>query len=114
MRYLIIVAMLFTCGVAFADATGGPDGGGIWAIPALNHSHSYDKTPDKYSEYQKKQGMGLGVGVDTILYEFDGPLNNWGLDSVNTEYKWDMNNNNQSLYFVTHVNAWKVIKQYLK
>jgi len=85
------------------------------------HSHSYTVPEDidqvyavdKYSEYQEKQGMPLGVGLDVKLYEFDGAFYEYGLDSINTEYKWDINNNNQSVFAVVHVNLWQTGRKLL-
>lgn len=108
MKYFaVIVAVLLLAGVAYADQTGTT----FW------HSHSYTDNvgvADRYSEYQKKRDMPMGVGLDVVLYEFEGSLNDYGLTSVNTEYKWDVSNNEQSIYGVVHVNAWKTVKNLMK
>ena len=104
---VLLVLAILLCSPVFADQTG----------TTFFHSHSYTDNvgaADKYSEYQKKQGMALGLGIDTVLYEFEDSVNKYGLESVNTEYKWDINNNNQSIYAVVHVNAWKAIKNFIK
>jgi hypothetical protein len=110
-KYIVVaiaVVVLCLCGTAYAEQTGRT----LW------HSHSYTDqvgAADKYSEYQKKQDMALGIGIDTILYEFDGDLKyKWCLESVNTEYKYDIANGNQSTYGVVHVNAWRAVKNILK
>lgn len=111
MKYLVIlVAILCMCNLAYGAQTG----------TTLWHSHSYTDTDtdsyvDKYSEYQKKQDMALGLGLDVTVYEFTGALkSDWCLDSINTEYKYDMANGNQSVYGVVHVNAWRAIEKLIK
>ena len=109
-KLFIVVAILCLCGMAYAEQTG---------VTAW-HSHSYVDSKDagwqdKYSEYQEKQGMGLGLGLDTVVYEAEGDLKDvWCLDSLNVESKWDINNGNASVYGVAHVNAWRAIKNILK
>ena len=109
MKYLIIMlAVLMLAVPAMAAQTGTT----AW------HSHSYtdnDSYVDKYSEYQKVQDWPMGVGADVVLYEFDGALkNDWCLDSVNTEVKYDIANGGMSVYGVVHVNAWREIQKLIK
>ena len=109
-KLFVVIAILCICGTAYAAQTGTT----AW------HSHSYTDNDtcnyvDKYSEYQKKLGLGMGIGADIVAYEFDGALNQvYGLDSVNVETKWDINNQSGSVYGVVHANAWRVIENLLK
>ena len=107
-KLFVVIAILCICGTAYAAQTGTT----AW------HSHSYTDNvgaADRYSEFQEKQGMGLGLGLDTVVYEAEGDLKDvWCLDSINVESKWDINNGNASVYGVAHVNAWRAIKNILK
>ena len=103
---LIVLAMLCVSGLAYAEQTGTS----FW------HSHSYtdnDSWRDEYSEYQKKLNAPVGLGLDAVVYEFNPCMQNWGLNSVNVEYKYDMANNGHSVYGVTHVNLWDLGKKLL-
>lgn len=103
---LVVLAVMLLAVPTFAAQTGTT----AW------HSHSYtdnDSYVDKYSEYQLKQGPALGLGVDAKLYEFDGTVREYGVDSVNVEYKYDIANNNQSVYGVVHVDLWQTGKKLL-
>ena len=107
-QLVIVVAMVLACGVAFAAQTG----------TTLWHNHSYTDTDtntcdyaDRYSEYQLKQKMPLGIGVDVVLYEPTGYVrNNLYVESVNVESKWDMANKKADVYVVTHINLWEAIQ----
>lgn len=111
MKYLVIVLAVLLLAVPAMAATTGT---------TLFHSHSYTDNDtcnyvDKYSEYQVKQNWPLGIGADVTLYEFDGALNQvYGLDSVNTEVKYDISNGGMSAYGVVHVNAWRVVRNLMK
>ena len=109
MKYLslMVVVLVLLCGVAYADQTGTT----FW------HSHSYTDNvgaADKYSEYQKKLDWPMGIGLDAILYEFEGTANKYGLDTINVESKYDIANGGCSVFGVVHVNAYRAIKDLLK
>lgn len=110
MKYIalvVAVAVLMFSGIAFADQTG----------KTLWHSHSYtdkDSYVDRYSEYQEKQNMQLGVGADVVCYRFDGIARDYGLESINTEYKYDVANDNHSVYVMTHYDLWGMIGKYIE
>ena len=107
-QLLIMLLVLGLCGIAYAEQTGSS-----WF-----HSHSYtdnDSYVDRYSEYQEKQKMPLGIGVDVILYQPEGAIRKYTyIDSINVESKWDMANSRSEVYFVTHVNLWAAIKDWTK
>lgn len=117
MKHLVILLVVLMFVIpAFADTTGPADGGFIYSSSIFKHTHDYvdnNSYVDKYSEYQKKQAMPLGAGVDAVIYEFDAGLFDWGMESINTEYKYDIANNNHSIYGVIHVNLWKAGKKVL-
>lgn len=105
MKVLIVTVLtLMLASTAFAAETG----------TTLWHSHSYvdsDSYVDRYSEFEKKQKAELGVGIDAIIYEFDENISSWGMDNISTEYKYDIANDNHSVYGVVHVNLWQMGKK---
>jgi len=103
---LVVLFAMLVCGLAYGADTG----------TTLWHKHSYvdkDSYVDKYSEYQKKLGWPMGVGVDAILYEFEPSLSQYGFDSINSETKYDIVNGSMSVYGVVHVNLWQAGKKLL-
>ena len=103
----LIIALLMVSGVVYADQTGT-----TWW-----HSHSYtdnDSYVDRYSEFQPKPNMELGLGADVIVYEFDGLLKDVGFDAIEAQTRWDMNNGGDfQAYGVVKCNAWRVVKRLL-
>jgi len=106
---LMLLMAVVLCGTAYADQTNGTD----WNTPSdplnsfLNanaqHNHGYN-APDELK-------TPLGLGIDAKVWEFDSCVQAWGIDSVNVEYKWDMNNQGHSVYGVTHVNLHQLAKK---
>ena len=118
----LLIAMLLVCGVVFAETTS--RGNYTTPVPPLTnwlnnndciyHDHDYELCPDRYSEFEKKRGNPLGIGLDLTVYEFDGMLNKYGLDTVEVQNKWDMKNNDYSGYIVIQTNPYRVIRDLLK
>ena len=103
----ILLSLLFISGVAFAAQTG----------TTLWHRHSYvdnNSYVDKYSDYELKRGNPLGIGLDAVIYEFEGRPQIYGLDNVEIQQRWDMNNQEYQLFGVMKVNAFRAIQNLLK
>lgn len=101
---IAVLAVVLMASVAMADQTGRT----FW------HSHSYtdaDSYVDRYSEFEKKQGIEVGLGYDVIVYEFEGDAITWGLDAVEVQQKYDINNKDYSAYVVVKANAWRPLKK---
>ena len=81
------------------------------------HAHQYineDSYVDRYDEFEKRKCNPLGIGVDLTVYEFDGVVNEYGLDAVEIQNKWDLRNNRYSGYLVIQMNPFRVIKDLLE
>ncbi len=101
----IVLALLMAAGIATAETTTGSTyGNSLDGVSVLNHTHGYD---------QCDRGAELGLGLDITVYEFEGDLNSWGLDAVEVQQKFDLNNSDYSLYGVVQCNIWKPIKKIL-
>ncbi len=111
---LVVVAVLFMSGVAFANQTG--RGNYTTAIPPLTqwlnsndgdflHDHAYS---DKYNDY--KRNNPLGVGLDVILYEFEGGLHDLGLDAIEAQSTYDFMNREVAVFGKVKMNAWRLVK----
>jgi len=105
---ILVVCLMLACSVAVADQTGTS----FW------HNHSYtdkDSYEDRYSEFEKKQGIELGIGVDLVLYKNEGKyINRFYIDQVSLQNKWDMNNNDYSLYAVVEVDVYSAVMDYIR
>ena len=78
------------------------------------HAHEYinkDSYVDKYNEYEEARKMPLGLGLDIVVYEFEGEPNSYGLDSIEVQNKWDAANNEYSGYIVGKVNINRAIEK---
>lgn len=109
MKKVLVLCMMavLLCGVAGAEQTGSS-----WF-----HSHSYtdkDSYVDRYSEFEPERGNPLGIGLDLVVYEFEGTIQRWGLDTVEIQQKWDMSNNEYSGYIVGKANLWRLGKKLLR
>ena len=108
MKYIVIaIAVLLVASFAYADQTGTT----FW------HSHSYADNvgaADRYSEYQEKRDNPLGLGLDVVLYEFEGDFQTYGLDNIEAQNKFDMVNKEYSGYIVVQCNAYRAIKNLMK
>jgi len=111
--FVVLLVATLICGFAFAEQTGR----GVYTTPIdpltnwLNnnndfyHSHGYDLPDPRVNP--------MGLGIDLTVYEFEGKLNENGLDSIEIQNKWDMRNSEYSLYGVVKANPWKVVKKWL-
>ena len=117
----IALAILFVSGiVAFAGDTSGANwdndlgwGNGIRDY-AAGHGHDTNcDYVDKYSEYEPKRGTPVGIGLDLVVYEFEGMVQQYGLDSIEVQQKYDLNNNEYSVFGVCKVNLWRAGKKLL-
>jgi len=108
MRVLIVaLGLLLVSGVvAGADTTGGGNYVDSWLNNVLPHNHEYTDNDTIY-----KQKARLGIGVDLTIWEFEGGLNDWGLESIEAQNKFDFNNKNYSLFGVVQLNGPKIFKK---
>ena len=101
----VVVALVLMCGVAIADDTSNP----TWTTPIapLNplldqyatHTHGYD---------MYERGNPMGLGLDLVVYEFDGTIQSYGLDTVEIQQKYDIANTEYSLFVVCKANLWRL------
>jgi hypothetical protein len=81
--------------------------------PDFHHNHGYidnDSYQDRYSEYEPLRKNPLGLGLDLVVWEFDGLPKNCGVDAIEIQNKWDMANREYSGYAVVKANPFRVIK----
>ena len=111
----IAIAILLISGVmAMAETTTGANWNEDlgWANDlrdyVAGHDHGYT---DRYNDYERNNPIGLGL--DVIVYEFDGVFQQYGLDTVEVQQKFDFNNTEYSVYGVVKVNAWRPLKKWL-
>ena len=100
---LVAVLAFGFSGIASADQTGTS----FW------HNHSYtdtntDSYVDKYSEYEENRSNPLGIGLDVTLYEFEGNVQEYGLDDVEFQNKYDIANGEYSGYLVVQCSIWRL------
>lgn len=113
MKHLLIALILVALATfAYADDT---TSGATWTTPYspltnwlnsndIDHNH-------EYSNYDR--GGQFGLGLDLVVYEFEGPVNTWGLDGVEVQQKYDFNNKEYQLYGVCKANLWRTAKKLL-
>ena len=79
--------------------------------PATNwlNTNDYFYHTHDYEQFEYKNPMG--IGLDAILYEFEGESKAWGLDAIEVQQKWDMNNSAYELFGVCKVNLWRLFKK---
>lgn len=96
--------VLMLSGLAIADSTSSK-----WF-----HAHEYinaDSYQDKYNEYERVRRDQLGLGLDVVVYKFDGELNSYGLDSVEVQNKFDMVHKEYSGYIVGKIDATRAVEK---
>lgn len=70
------------------------------------HNHPYE-----YNDYERNNPLGLGL--DLVVYEFEGTVQEFGLDSVEVQQRFDFNNTEYSGYIVGKANLWRLGKKLL-
>lgn len=107
---IIALALLFVCGVAIAGDT---EGAKNFSPPIfndwLNHNHEY---VDQYNDYERENPKG--VGLDVVVYEAEGMLQNWGVDAIEVQQKYDFPNKEYSLFGVVKVNPYRLLRDMFK
>lgn len=118
MRYiaLAMIALLLFCGAA-GIASAGQTGPAKWdnysGIPfidqlredAFGHTASYT---DRYNDYERHNPMG--IGLDAIVYEFEGSLYDYGFDSISVDQTYDFANGEYSVFGKCNYNIWRLVK----
>ena len=113
---VMLIAMFLMSMPCLADTTGRGDyttpfpGLTDWLNNNPNFSHNHQYT-DRYNDYERKNQYGLGL--DVTLYEFSGAFSDWGMDSIEVQQKYDLNNQEYSMYGVCQVNLWRVVTKLL-
>ena len=111
MKWLLAcLVMVCLCIPVFAEETGSTDWdyiNGTGFDTLLGHNHQY--TCPAYAEDEKEPE--LGIGVDVTVYEFEGVVNAWGMDSIEVQNKYDLNAGNYEGYIVAKANLWRPIKK---
>ena len=106
MKYvLLFVGLLLICSPVLAGETGGADWQGLVPDPfadvLLSHNHNYT------DEIGVERESPLGLGLDVVVYESD----KWWLEEVSVESRFDLENNENAVFFVGKLNAWKLLKK---
>ncbi len=76
------------------------------------HAHEYinkDSYEDRYNEYERVRRDQLGLGLDVVVYKFDGELNSYGLDSVEVQNKFDLVHKEYQGYIVGKIDATRAL-----
>ena len=110
MKYLavfLILAML--CSVAIAETTSGATWTGkpkplvSWLNKnKIDHTHTFD-------QYERE--TPIGIGLDLTVWNFTGATYDWGLDNVEVQNKWDMNNGEYSCFGVVQVDVPRIFNK---
>ena len=100
---LIAICLMLMGGIAMAETTFDTNWDYLGSPGILDHSHEY---------IQRAKKNELGLGVDVTVFEFDGDLRaTWGLESVEVQNKFDLNNKEYSGFIVLQVNLWRPIQK---
>lgn len=110
---LACLVLVMLCLPAFGESTGDPNwdyiGGGLATL--LDHEHSYVDIDT--CSVQAKNKAAYGVGVDVVVYEFDGSIKDWGMDSIEVQNKYDMSVGQYEGYVVAKANLWRPVKKFM-
>ena len=109
----VAIMVMLISGLAYGESTGR----GVYTTPAPGltnwlNTNDYFLHNHDYEQLDRKSPVGLGL--DVTVYEFEGSAAEWGLDSIEVQQKYDMRNEEYSLYGVCQLNLWKVIKRFGK
>ena len=85
----------------------------VLALLMLSSVLVFADCADRYSEYQLKSSNELGLGVDTIVYEFEGMPNDLGLDTIEIQQKWNTTDSRYEGYAVVKCNAYRLVRGFL-
>ena len=108
MKKVLTVLVVFMLVSSMAVAKGGgkpPKGGSCCPEPEV----ASECSTYLCEEYQPLNPMGLGI--DVTLYEFEGKPADWGLENIELQQKWDLNNDTYSIFGVCQVNLWQAVKK---
>jgi hypothetical protein len=75
-----------------------------------DHKHDAIRTTTATVHDKYEPDTEAGVGADVILWENED--REALVENVNTQYKYDINNKNHSIYGVVQVNLWHKIKKF--
>lgn len=105
MKYVVILlGLLLICSPVLANETGGADWGGVtppaFADLLVGHTHDYS------DQIGQERESPLGIGLDVVVYESD----KWYLEEVAVESRFDLENNENAVFFVAKANLWKLLK----
>ena len=107
---ILVACLMLACSVAVADSTGNAnyDNPVVQTVVdnlGLQHHHEYD------NDMRAK----LGLGLDLVVYENGGRYsNNFYINQVSLQNKWDLNNSNYSLFAVVEVDVYGAVMDYIR
>jgi len=112
-RVLIAVSILLLASPAFATEQTSE---ATWKNGELSeeskgylvHDHDYVDTDTDTDTVKKSKKTEVGVGADVVVWENENDQSL--LDEVVAQYKYDIKNEDHSVYGVVRLNLWQKIK----
>jgi len=110
---LLLVGAVAIAGCAKeAEARGGGDPCDSFLGAVLNECSPHTVDTDTWRR-ERKAELEAGVGADVVLWENETEKVKF-IEEVVAEYKYDINNQDHSVYGVVRLNLWQKIKNLFK